>query len=934
VSYFLKNMRSIRKPSLSLRLAVSRHMQLIKILLSLLLAIVVTISLGASLPSRIDLFNDSMFGKVTILDYPELTEALKAAQDKGVLMAVHGYHHEDYRILDAETAKKLVERGVAVFEEAGLTPVAFYYPYSANVSDDVGKAVESVLPTRLPSLNVVDEVGDGDDLLEPGEIWVYTGNYTVTQAMIDSNGNGDPIDGKIHNTVTVNSDQTEEATADAAVPITQVTQGPSLDVTIVADPINMMVVAPNDRIDAGDVIPYTVRIRNTGSQNLTNVTVRDTLRSRLTRNMWGGDQDNNLGVGESWTYTSTYNITQAMIDSNGNGDPIDGKIHNTVIVDSDQTEVATADAAVPIVQGPFLNVIQTAGAGYSGYRNVRVATPKDRYDAGDTIPYTIRVYNMGSQTLTNIRVSDSLVPTLKRGTTVTGGFGTEYTFGWRDMESFDDPRYVAAKTQIVRDQPTSIMAHVYDWNSFSKQLITDYLAITNKTNISVRVDDIEPNTPVWKVTDMAELLNNDKVVRLSFGVISEGTWMGGDPHIFGISVNDIFRFYWIFFLVLAFFPLTFLLFWRILTRKHKNPGSNCGSLVNGPKDGKKPRVSVIVPAYNEEAHISSCLEAIQKQDYGGNMEVIVVNDGSTDRTAEIASKYPINLIDLKNNVGKANALNAGIGRSKGDILVFSDSDSELASNAVNLLVASLEEHPDVGAVAGNIYINEVERKNNLLKRFQMIEYCTDQEISRYLQSLSGDVLVCPGPLFAARRAIAEKTMFNDRSVIEDADFTIEVLKSNMKVLREPQAKAYTDAPLSLKSWFNQRKRWWYGNLQLWRIHNHWARKNPWMILTYFGFITGLVSLILALLLPYLFSTYDNIDLILLRGLAWAATPILLFTLLIVAFFVENQRLLLTLIPYALLYGIIKTVTLSYIYLRYIFRRGIKVTFGPRTIFAR
>jgi hypothetical protein len=107
-----------------------------------------------------------------------------------------------------------------------------------------------------------------------------------------------------------------------------------------------------------------------------------------------------------------------------------------------------------------------------------------------------------------------------------------------------------------------------------------------------------------------------------------------------------------------------------------------------------------------------------------------------------------------------------------------------------------------------------------------------------------------------------------------------------------------------------------------------------MIFTYFGFITGLLSLILLLLLPYLFSTYDSIGLILLRGMTWAATPILLFTLLIVAFFVKNRRLLLTLIPYALVYGTIKAVTLSYIYIRYIFGRGIKVTFGPRTVLAR
>lgn len=931
MGYFSQNMQSMKKTLLSLRLAAAKNMRWMKILVSLLLAAAVTIALGVSLPSRIDAFNDSVFGKVTILDKPELVEALKAAEDKGVIMAVHGYHHEDYRLLDAETTKKLVEKGVAVFEEAGLTPSVWYNPYTSlnQLPEPVQEAIGSLLPTNLSRLNIVDEVGDGDDLLEVGEVWIYTGTYNITQAMIDSSGNGDPIDGKIHNTITVNSDQTGVATADTAVAIDQATEGPSLEVTIVANPINMMVVGPNDRIDAGDIIPYTVEVINTGSQNLTHVTVRDSLRTRLARSSWGSDEESNLEVGDDWTYTGTYTITQAMIDSNGNGDPIDGKIYNTVIVDSDQTEVVTADTAIPIVEGPFLNVVPDPGD-----INMRRVAPNDRIDAGDTIDYTIRIYNTGSETLTNVTLNSSLLDTLERGTTMRGSYGTEYTFGWRDMESFDDPRYAAAKTQIITDQPESIMAHFYDWNSFSRQLITDYLAVTRHTNVSIRVDDVEYNTPLWKVPDLAQFLDNDKVVRVSFGVIPESTWIGGDPYISGISVNDIFKFYWIFFLALAFFPLAFLLFWRILTRKGNNPGSNGGSFVNEPGPSNKPRVSVIVPAYNEEAHIASCLDAITKQDYGGDMEVIVVNDGSTDRTAKIASEYHINLIDLKTNVGKANALNVGIEHSKGDIIVFSDSDSELASDAVSLLVSSLEEHPDAGAVAGNIYINDIGRNNSFLKRFQMIEYYTDQEISRHLQSLNGNVLVCPGPLFAVRREIAEKTMFSDRSVIEDADFTIGILQHNSKVLREPQAKAYTDAPLSLKSWFNQRKRWWYGNLQLWRIHNGWARKNPWMIFTYFGFITGLISLILLLLLPYLFSTYDNIGLILLRGIAWAATPILLFTLLIVAFFVKNRRLLLTLIPYALVYGTIKAVTLSYIYVRYILRRGIKVTFGPRTVLAR
>ena len=929
MGYFSQSTQSMRRKLLSLRQAAARNVRLMRIVLSLLLAAAVTVALGISIPSRIEAFNDAVFGKVTILDNPELVEALNTAEDKGVIMAVHGYHHEDYRLLDEETTTKLVDKAVAVFEAAGLTAEYWYNPLCpfSRLSEPVQEVITRNLSTRIPDVNVVDELGDGDDLLEVGEIWRYTGTYNITQAMIDSNGNGDLIEGQIHNMITVDCDQTEVATADIAVAVNQTREGASLQVTIVADPIAMMVVEHNDRIDAGDVIRYTVEVVNTGSQNLTGVWVTDSLSTGLARSVWSTDEY--LEAGDDWTYTGSYTITQDMIDSSGNGDPVDGRIHNAVTVASDQTLPVTASAAIPIVEGASLNIVAAPGN-----MNTSVVEPNDQVDAGDTISYTIMIHNTGSETLTNVTVNASLLDTLERGNTMRGSYGPEYTVYWRDMESFDDPRYAVARTQLIADQPEAVMAHFYDWNSFSKQLFLDYLAVTNRGDVSLRVDDVEYNTPVWKVADITELLNHDKVVRISFGVIPESTWLGGEPHIFGISVSDIFRSYWLFFLALAFFPLTFLLFWRILTRRGRNTGSKGGSSGNELGAGKKPRVSVIVHAYNEEGHIASCLEAIQRQDYGGDMEVIVVNDGSTDRTAEIASKHPVNLVDLKTNVGKANALNAGIERSKGDILVFSDADSELDSSAVSLLVSSLEEHPDAGAIAGNIYINDIGRNNGFLKRFQMIEYYTDQEISRHLQSLSGKVLICPGPLFAVRREVAEKTMFNDRSVIEDADFTIGVLKGNRKVLREPQAKAYTDAPLSLKSWFSQRRRWWYGNLQLWRIHNGWARKNPWMIFTYFGFITALVSLILLLLLPYLFSTYDNIGLILLRGMAWAATPILLFTLLIAAFFVKSRRLLLTLIPYALVYGTIKAITLSYIYIRYILRRGVKVTFGPRTVLAR
>ncbi len=901
-----------------------------KPVLSILLAAFVAFLIGVFVPKGVDLFNDNAFGKRTILSEPELVEALKAAQDKGVIMGVHGYHHEDYRTLEPDTTRKLVQKGIAVFEEAGLTPSVWHPPYVhfSLLPESVQDVVLSILPGRLPDMDVIDENGNEDNLLEPDEIWVYEGTYTLTQAMIDSNGNGSPIDGKIHNSVTVGSKETEKVAVDNEVPLSQ---DPYLNVSIIAGAIDMTKATPNNRINEGDTISYTIRVYNTGNQAMTNIRVSDSLLTELRRGSQdeNGNEDNLLEPDEIWVYEGTYTLTQAMIDSNGNGSPIDSNIYNTVTADSEETEKATTEAVVPLSQATFLNVIMTVGA-----IDMSKVAPNDSIDEGDTISYTIKVYNTGNQVMTNIRISDTLLTSLKRGTKLRSRFENEYTFGWRDMKSFDDPRYAIQQAQIMGDQPKHIMAHFYDWNTYSKQLITDYLAKTSQTHIQVRVDDVEINTPSWIVTDLTELLNNNKVVRLSFGVIPEGTWTGGDPHIFGISVHNIFRFYWTFFLTFAFFPFAFLLFWKMLCRKGKKSNLNSIAQATLPEDGIKPSVSIIIPAFNEEAYIASCLESILKQEYRGNMEVIVVNDGSTDNTTVIAAKYPVNVINLETNMGKANALNIGIEHSKGDIICFSDADSKLSSNAVNLLVTSLVEDPDAGAVAGKIYIKNGKRKENFLVRFQMIEYELDQELCRFIQGLNGKVLVCPGVLFAVKREIAEKTLFSNRSLIEDADFTIDVLKKNIKIIYQPQAKAYTNSPQSLKQWLNQRKRWMYGTLQLWQIHKHWAKRNPWMTYNYFGFPVATALITLLVFLPFLFLSYEDVSIAVLRGIPYTIIPILIFTLMIIPFFLKNRGILLVVLPYILIYGTIKTITLSYIYLRYIFKRGIKVKFGPSITLVR
>jgi len=517
-------------------------------------------------------------------------------------------------------------------------------------------------------------------------------------------------------------------------------------------------------------------------------------------------------------------------------------------------------------------------------------------------------------------------------TDINGTGINEYTWNWRTMQSFGDPRFHEASEKIRKEKPQIILLHAMDWNPYLNQFLIDYLSSTNERNITVRMDDVEVNTPKEVVRDVAQLTQYKSVGRVVFAVIPKGIWKGGDPAIENIKVNLIMAMYFWFFIITSLLPLSFFVTWKLLSGWNKKRNLN-NYLPSTSRHTECPSlVSVIVPAYNEERTIGKCLESILDQDYEGEMEIIVVNDGSTDRTAEIVSKYPVKFIDLKVNGGKANALNRAIEDAKGDILIFTDSDSFMSVSAVDSLVNCLNVNSDVQIAAGNVFIHDNHGNKRIMKYFQMIEYLVEQEITRYLQGLSGSVLVCPGPLTAVRRSVCNIVRFSDETLVEDADFTIKALKNSMKIIREPDAKVYTHAPETLRAWYKQRKRWWYGNLQVWRLHKHWAVRNPWMVLNYSGYIIGICSIILAILLPYFLIQYDNIMLISLRGILYTVIPILLFALFISSiFFAKEKKLLLMLIPYVLIYSTIKVVTISYLYLCYLVGKKLKIQFGPRLI---
>lgn len=508
----------------------------------------------------------------------------------------------------------------------------------------------------------------------------------------------------------------------------------------------------------------------------------------------------------------------------------------------------------------------------------------------------------------------------------------DYGTNWRNMKSFDDTRFSDEHQRIVDQQPTAILLHVQDWNPFLKSLICDYLEHTSKTGIYIRIDDVEVNTPPEKIYDLAVLKKYPSVDRVVLGVISMGYLKEDEELLFGLSVNSIFRVYWWYYMLFAFFPTAFFVSWRLLSFKERaSEEDDLASLPGGPKEMS---VSVVIPAYNEEANLAHCLDSIDRQDFRGSMEVIVVNDGSTDRTGEIASKYPMSLMELEKNLGKAQALNLGIMKSKNDIIIFSDSDSQLADDAVSALVRCLAERPDVHAVAGEVLVRDCLGKNNILQCFQRMEYHFEQDVNRFLQSLSGGVLVCPGPLFAIRREVIDVLRFSDLTVVEDADFTIRAQMRSMKVIQEPKAMVYTCAPRSIGGWIAQRKRWWYGNLQLWDIYNHWAKRNPWMLLNYFGFINSLVSVLLLLFLPILLMRIDDLWVVLQSSLAYLIVPLMLSCLMMAPFFRKEIRLMPMLLPYCLIYLMMKTLVVCYLYICYLSGIGVDIRFGPRTLRVR
>jgi cellulose synthase/poly-beta-1,6-N-acetylglucosamine synthase-like glycosyltransferase len=221
----------------------------------------------------------------------------------------------------------------------------------------------------------------------------------------------------------------------------------------------------------------------------------------------------------------------------------------------------------------------------------------------------------------------------------------------------------------------------------------------------------------------------------------------------------------------------------------------------------------LIPAYNEEAVIVQTVTAALASDYPA-LEVIVVNDGSADRTGELLDAHfkhdPRVRIIHQSNRGKSAALTRALLQAKSDILVTIDADTSIAPNAV----ASLVRHfyaPHVGAVAGNV---KVGNRNRWLTRWQALEYITSQNLEKRAFDLLNCIPVVPGALSAWRaEAIRSAGGFTSDTVAEDTDLTIAIRRNGWRIVYDEDAIGWTEAPETAEALIRQRFRWTFGTLQ-------------------------------------------------------------------------------------------------------------------------
>ena len=232
-----------------------------------------------------------------------------------------------------------------------------------------------------------------------------------------------------------------------------------------------------------------------------------------------------------------------------------------------------------------------------------------------------------------------------------------------------------------------------------------------------------------------------------------------------------------------------------------------------------PGVTVLIPAHNEETVIVQTVKSVLASDLK-DLHVIIVNDGSADRTGELLDgnfgQNPLVTILHQVNRGKAAALARALGEAQTEIVVTIDADTELEPDAISKLLRHFSDEK-VGAVAGNV---KVGNRSRWLTRWQALEYITSQNMEKRAFDLLNCITVVPGALGAWRKkAIEAAGGITADTVAEDADLTIAIRRVGWHIGYDEEAIAWTEAPDTPGQLIRQRFRWTFGTLQSFWKHS-------------------------------------------------------------------------------------------------------------------
>jgi cellulose synthase/poly-beta-1,6-N-acetylglucosamine synthase-like glycosyltransferase len=278
-------------------------------------------------------------------------------------------------------------------------------------------------------------------------------------------------------------------------------------------------------------------------------------------------------------------------------------------------------------------------------------------------------------------------------------------------------------------------------------------------------------------------------------------WGESMDWLLGLGPDQFVRVFWAFlFLEIPryFFTDLYVLFRALHSRDAEPAGEQL--------DSHAP-VSVVLPALNEEDTIAYTVRSLLDQHYP-NIEIVVVDDGSTDRTPEVCQKLAeqglIRYFRLTSRQGKSAALNYGVKAARGDIIIFMDTDSTLDRNVIVTLLNYFRDER-VGAVSGNLGVRNAHV--NILTALQAIEYLVSITVGRWFRASTGILAIVPGAFGAFRRELVERVGGHEPGPGNDSDLTIRTRKLKKTIAFAPDATCLTNVPERWRSWLKQRMRW-------------------------------------------------------------------------------------------------------------------------------